>query len=128
MSEKKPEAEYETLKLGKQAKKKAKGHAQGFSDFVRTHGVVGLAIGFVIGTQARVLVDQLSNSFINPLLGLIIGSGEGLTVKKFAITLGNTTAVFKWGAFVYALINFLLIAVLIYLVYRWLHLDKLDKK
>lgn len=128
MSESENSSEHRSFQLTTTAKKKAKSHAQGFFDFFRTHGVVGLAIGFVIGTQARLLVDQFSSSFVNPILGLIVGTGEGLTDKQFALSFGNSTAVFAWGAFAYALINFLIIAVLIYLVYRWLRLDKLDKK
>lgn len=101
---------------------------QGFVDFIRSQGVVGLAIGFVIGTQAKALVDQMSNSFVNPLLGLIVGSGDGLTSKTFDLTLSDKTATFTWGAFVYSLINFLIIAAIIYFTFRILRLDKLDKK
>lgn len=125
---KEKDPDHKSFQLTTSAKTRAKSHAQGFGEFFRNQGVVGLAIGFVIGTQARTLVDQLSNSFINPILGLIVGTGDGLTDKKFALTVGGSTAVFRWGAFAFSLINFVIIAVLIYLVYRWLHLDKLDKK
>jgi large conductance mechanosensitive channel len=100
----------------------------GFAEFLRTQGVVGLAIGFIIGTQAKVLVDQLSASFINPLLGLMIGGGENLTAEKFALTVGDNTAVFTWGQFVFVLINFIITAAIIYFTFKWLRLDKLDKK
>ena len=99
----------------------------GFVDFIRTQGVVGLAIGFVIGTQAKVLVDQLTMSFVNPLLGLIVGTGEGLNQKTFSLTFDGNTANFAWGAFLYALINFLVIAAIIYFTFKWLKLEKLDK-
>ena len=97
-------------------------------EFLRTQGVVGLAIGFIIGTQAKVLVDQLNASFINPLLGLLIGSGDNLTSQRFALTIGDNTAEFAWGAFVFVLINFVITAAIIYFAFRWLRLDKLDKK
>lgn len=100
----------------------------GFVEFIRTQGVVGIAIGFVMGTQAKLLIDQLSASFINPFLGLIVGSPEGLTSKTFYIQVGSRTATFGWGAFVYSVINFLIIAAVIYYTFKWLHLDKLDKK
>ena len=100
----------------------------GFIEFIRSQGVVGLAIGFIIGTQAKALVDQMSNSFVNPLLGLIVGSGDGLTSQVFSLTFGEKTATFSWGAFVYALINFFIIAAIIYFTFRLLRLDKLDKK
>jgi len=114
--------------IAEKAKTKTKQQFGGFVEFIRSQGVVGLAIGFIIGTQAKVLVDQLSSSFVNPLLGLLIGSGDNLSSAKFSLTLGDNTADFGWGAFVYALINFIIIAAIIYFTFKWLHLDKLDKK
>ncbi len=110
------------------AKDRTREHFGGFLEFVRSQGVVGLAIGFIIGTQAKVLVDQLSASFINPLLGLFIGGGENLSGQKFALTVSDNTAVFSWGQFVFVLINFLISAAIIYSVFKWLRLDKLDKQ
>ena len=101
---------------------------RGFADFVREQGVVGLAIGFVLGVQVKALVDQLVASFINPLLGLILpGAGE-LSGKKFALSLNGKTQDFLWGAFVYQLITFLIVAAVIYIVFKGLKLDRLDKK
>jgi large conductance mechanosensitive channel len=120
-------AAHKTLQLSQTVHSKTKGSVQGFVDFVRTQGIVGLAIGFVIGVQAKSLVDQFSASFVNPLLGLIVGTADGLTSKKLIISVDGSTAVFAWGAFVYALINFLIIAAIIYFVFKWLRLDKLDK-
>lgn len=119
---------HHTLQLTQAVHTRTKSSTQGFVEFIRTQGVVGLAIGFVIGAQAKALVDQLSNSFINPTLGLILGSGTGLTSKKFALTVGGTTVVYNWGAFAYAVINFIIIAAIIYFTFKWLRLDKLDKK
>lgn len=115
-------------KVTKRVHAKAKEDAISFVEFVRVQGVIGLAIGFIIGTQAKLIVDQLSNSFINPLLGLIVGSPEGLSGKALHITIASRSATFGWGAFLYAIINFLIIAALIFFTFRWLHLDKLDKK
>lgn len=110
------------------ARRKTRQEFGGFVEFIRVQGVVGLAIGFILGTQAKVLVDQLSASFINPLLGLLIGSGENLTASVFSLTIGGNTAEFKWGAFVFVLINFVITALIIYFAYKWLRLDKLNKK
>lgn len=112
------------------AKARAKTHQQfsGFTEFLRTQGVVGLAIGFIIGTQAKALVDQLSASFVNPMIGLLLGSSNNLTSEKFSLTINENTAVFAWGAFVFVLINFVITAAIIYFTFRWLRLDKLDKK
>lgn len=110
------------------ARARTKQQFGGFIGFIRNQGVVGLAIGFIIGTQARVLVDQLNASFINPLLGLFIGSGDKLTAEQFSLTVGDNTAVFAWGQFAFVLINFIITAAIVYFVFKWLHLDKLDKK
>lgn len=128
MTDKSPDDDHESFKLTKTVHKRTKNSLHGFAEFVRTQGVVGLAIGFVIGTQAKALVDQMSSSFINPLLGLIVGNGEGLTNQSFSLTFAGSTAVFKYGAFLYALINFVIIAAIIYFTFKWLRLDKLDKK
>lgn len=114
--------------LDKIPSKKVKKPIRGFTDFVREQGVVGLAIGFVLGTQTRTLVDQLVSSFINPLLGLLLpGTGE-LNDRTFALTLGSQTQDFTYGAFLFQLITFLLVAAVIYFVFKGLKLDKLDKK
>lgn len=107
---------------------KAQDNVTGFVEFIRTQGVVGLAIGFVIGTQAKQLTDTLTASFVNPMLGLIVGTSQGLTSKTFSISIADRTANFGWGAFVYAVINFVIIAAIIYFTFKWLRLDKLDKK
>ncbi len=107
-----------------------KQHARGFTDFVREQGVVGLAIGLVLGTQVKVLVDQLIASFIDPLLGLFIGGGGSLREKMFHLRIERfgKGADFAWGAFLYVMIDFLLIAAIVYLVFKALKLDRLDKK
>jgi large conductance mechanosensitive channel len=100
----------------------------GFVDFLREQSVVGLAIGLVLGTQAKALVDQLVLSFLNPLTGLLL-PGEGtLKQKTFDFTFNGKTAQFGWGAFVSSFLTFVLVAAIVYYVFRGLRLDKLDKK
>jgi len=114
--------------VASKARAKTRQEFGGFVEFLRVQGVVGLAIGFILGTQAKVLVDQFSASFINPILGLMIGGGESLTAQKFSLTVGGNVAVFSWGLFVFVMINFLITAAIIYFTFKWLRLDKLDKK
>jgi large conductance mechanosensitive channel len=100
----------------------------GFIDFLREQSVVGLAIGLVLGTQAKALVDQLVISFLNPLTGLLL-PGEGtLKQKTFDISLHGKMASFGWGAFVSSFLTFVLVAAIVYYVFKGLRLDKLDKK
>lgn len=102
----------------------------GFMEFMRQQGVIGLAIGLVIGTQIKMLVDQLIASFVNPLLGLILPGQGDLSQKVFTLTISglDKTAVFKWGQFVYVLISFVAVAAIIYFIIHSLKLDKIDKK
>jgi large conductance mechanosensitive channel len=106
----------------------ARKHASGFMDFLREQSVVGLAIGLVLGTQAKVLVDQIIASFFNPFIGLLL-PGEGTLAQKTAsLTIGEKTATIGWGAFVISLITFLVVAAVVYFVFKGLRLDRLDKK
>ncbi len=98
-----------------------------FFDFIRQQGVVGLAIGLVMGTQVKVLVDQIVASFINPLLGLILPGQGDLTRKTFSLTLNEKTANFTYGSFLNVLISFIAVAAVIYFIFKGLKLDKLDK-
>ncbi len=117
-----------TKRVTKKVTSKAQSSIEGFVDFIRTQGIVGLAIGFVMGIQAKALVDQFTSSFINPLLGLLFNSNQPLSDKTVYVQINSRSATFGWGAFVYAVINFLIIAAVIYFTFKWLRLDKLDKK
>lgn len=109
-------------------KLKEKRPLSGFADFVREQGVMGLAIGFVLGTQTKTLVDQIVASFINPLLGLVLPGTGALSVRTFSLTMGGQTADFRYGAFLFQLITFVLVAAVVYFVFKALKLDRLDKK
>jgi large-conductance mechanosensitive channel len=114
--------------LDKIPAKRVKGHFGGFVTFVREQGVIGLAIGLVLGTQVKTLVDQLLISFVNPLLGLLLPGGGNLVDKTYYMRLGAKGQDFLWGAFVAQLLSFLTVAAVIYFVFKGLRLDKLDKK
>ena len=60
--------------------KKVKSPVQGFLVFVREQGVVGLAIGLVLGVAAKSVVDSLVANIFNPVIGLI-GNGGDLSDK-----------------------------------------------
>lgn len=100
----------------------------GFMDFVREQGVVGLAVGLVLGTQVKTVVDQMIASFVNPLMGLVLPGKGNLSDKTFSLTLGDKIANFAYGAFINVLLSFLIVAAIIYFVVKGLRLDKLDKK
>ncbi len=103
------------------------GPISGFMDFIRQQGVVGLAIGLVIGTQVKALVDQLVVSFINPVLGLVLPGQGDLTKKTFSFSFNEKVAIFTYGSFLNVLISFIAVAAVIYFIIKGLKLDKLDK-
>lgn len=96
---------------------------KGFIDFIREQGVVGLAVGFILGGSVSKVVTALVNDIINPLLGLILGSGEGL--KEASLSLGSAKVMY--GDLLSTAIDFLVIALVVYYGVKMLKLDKLDK-
>lgn len=99
--------------------------AVGFINFIRNHSIVTLAVGFVIATQAEVLIKQLVTSFITPTFQFFVnGSLLKDTVK---IHVNGKTIDYTWGVFVNDLLTLLFTMLAIYLIIRIFKLDKLDK-
>jgi large conductance mechanosensitive channel len=96
---------------------------KGFLDFVREQGVVGLAVGFILGGAVAKMVSALVTDLINPLIGLIIG---GLNLKNAYIAIGKSKLM--WGDFVSVTIDFLIVSLVVYFGVKILKLDRLDKK
>lgn len=102
---------------------------RGFVDFIRTQGVVGLAVGLILGTAVGVVVKSLVDNVIMPPIGLLFGSGDGLKGLTWTIgEAGGDPAVISYGTFLNDLVNFIIIALVVYLVFNMLGLTKLDKK
>mgnify|MGYP003419490206 CR=1 FL=1 len=97
---------------------------KGFLEFVRTQGVVGLAVGFVLGGAVSDLVKSLIDNVINPILGIVLNRASGLTTAD-VVVLGATI---KYGALLSTLINFTVISFVVYFSVKKLGIDKLDKK
>lgn len=97
---------------------------QGFIDFIREQGVVGLAVGFILGGAVSQLVASIVKDVINPLLGLIIGP----TSKLADASLSLFGAEILYGNLLSVFINFVVIALVVYFGVKMLGLDKLDKK
>lgn len=97
---------------------------KGFIEFIRTQGVIGLAVGFILGGAVSKVVSALVEDIINPIIGVILGSATGL--ESAALRIG--TAHIGWGHFLSIIIDFLIIALVVYYGFKALKLDKLDKK
>lgn len=87
---------------------------QGFLAFVREQGVMGLAIGFVLGGAVSKVVTSLVTDLLNPLLGLVLGSTGGL--RDIAISFFGAQLLV--GSFIANLIDFLIIALVAYYIFR----------
>ncbi|HNP89647.1 MAG: Large-conductance mechanosensitive channel [Microgenomates group bacterium ADurb.Bin219] len=97
---------------------------KGFMEFIREQGVVGLAVGFILGGAISKLVAAIVSDLINPFLGLILGVAKGLDTAS--LSLGPSKILY--GHFVTTLIDFLVVALVVYYGIKLLKLDKLDKK
>jgi large conductance mechanosensitive channel len=97
---------------------------KGFMNFIREQGVVGLAVGFILGGGVSKVVASLVADIINPMLGVILGAAGDLST--LALSVGPIEI--KWGNFVTVVIDFLVIAMVVYFGVKGLGLDKLDKK
>ena len=97
---------------------------KGFLDFIREQGVMGLAVGFILGGAVSKLVSALVTDIINPLISVALGSVGGL--KTASVTVGS--AVFLYGDLISVLIDFIVIALVVYFGVKLLRLDRLNKK
>jgi large conductance mechanosensitive channel len=97
---------------------------KGFLDFIREQGVVGLAVGFILGGAVSKLVSAIVTDIINPILGALLGSLGGLKNAYFAIG----SAKIMYGDLLSVLIDFIIVASVVYFGVKKLGLDKLDKK
>jgi len=103
---------------------------KGFIDFIRTQGVIGLAVGLVLGGAVGTTVKSLVDNVVMPPIGILLGSTEGL--KGLSLVIGESAsgspAVLKYGIFLNDLINFIIIAFVVYFLVKLLKVENLDKK
>ncbi len=102
---------------------------QGFINFIREQGVVGIGVGFVVGTSAAALIKSVVTNLLNPIIGIIMG-GTDLTNKVVCLSSksGICRNSLKYGQVISDIISFLLILAVVYFVVKSLRLEKLDKE
>lgn len=110
-----------TKSAAQKAREAAGQQTSGFFDFIREQGVVTLAVGFIIGGAVTKLVNSFVVDIINPILGLFLGK-VNLTTATFKLG----TATVAWGNFVSSLIDFFVIAAVVYFGFKFLRLDRID--
>jgi len=97
---------------------------KGFLSFIREQGVMGLAVGFILGGAVSKVVTALITDIIDPILGVLLGMASGMASASFSIH----NVRFLYGDFLSVLIDFTVVALVVYFGVKWLKLDKLDKK
>lgn len=91
-----------------------------FKKFIMRGNVMDLAIGIIMGTAFTAIVQSLVNDVVMPPIGVILG---GVDFSDIAITLQAATddvpaVTVNIGVFINALINFLIVAVVVFFLVR----------
>lgn len=94
-----------------------------FMEFIKKHQVLGLAVAFIIGSASTKLVTAIVNDIVMPVVGAIIPGGDW---RKAVWEVGPI----KWliGDFVGALIDFIIIALVVFVVVKFLIKEDAAKK
>lgn len=100
-----------------------------FREFIAKGNVMDMAVGIIIGAAFTAIVTSLVNDLINPIIGLFTGgvdftnkyvvlSGEVADGTSLAAAREAGAAVFAYGSFFMAVINFLIIAWVVFLLVK----------
>lgn len=90
---------------------KPKNLAAEFLDFIKKYKILGLASAFILGLAVNALILSLAEDLITPIIGLF--------VKDFDTIQDLRLGVFSIGNFIAALINFIIIAFIIFLIVKY---------
>ena len=84
-----------------------------FKEFIAKGNVMDMAVGVIIGAAFADIVAALTSCFIQPLLGLIGGAEVHGTIP-----LGNSGQALDYGTFITAIINFLIVAFILFIMVK----------
>ena len=84
-----------------------------FRDFIDRGNVIDLALAVIIGGAFGAIITSLVNDIIMPLIGVILG---GLDFAALSIQVGEATILY--GSFIQAIVNFVIIAFVLFLIVR----------
>lgn len=94
-----------------------------FKEFIKEYQIVGLALAFVMGGASQSLVRSLVENIIMPFVQIMVPNGW----REATLTWGPL--MLKWGAFLAEVINFVILALVVFLVAKkLLKEDKVAKK
>lgn len=92
-----------------------------FKDFIARGNVIDMAVGIIVGAAFTSIVKSLVDNLINPLIGIFLGK---IDLSNLVWTIGD--AQFKYGSFLNAVINFLIISFVVFLMVK--AINKFRKK
>ena len=90
-----------------------------FKEFISKGNVMDMAVGIIIGGAFTAIVNSLVESILMPIFGVLSG---GVSVADMSVTVGN--AVIGYGAFLQAIIDFLLVALVLFSIIKALNKAK----
>ena len=99
-----------------------KGFLNEFKEFALKGNVIDLAVGIIIGAAFTAIITSLVNDIISPLLGLFV------SVNFSSLQAEAGGAVFTYGNFIMAVINFLLVALVLFMIIRSINRRKNETK
>lgn len=100
-----------------------KGFVQEFKTFISRGNVVDMAVGVIIGSAFTKIVNSLVNDVLMPALGALT-DGVNFADLKFVITPATeevAEVAIKYGAFVQNIIDFLLIAIVVFVMVKMIN-------
>ena len=102
-----------------------KGIVSEFKEFITRGNVMDMAVGIIIGGAFTAIVQSLVNDLLMPVIGALFG-GIDFTTLKYVVraadeAAGIEEAAIKYGSFIQAIVNFLLIAIVIFLLVKGLN-------
>lgn len=94
-----------------------KSFKQQYIAFLITFGIIGLAIAFVIGQAVSKVVSSFVKDIIDPTIGLFL-PGNLSNMSATVIGIYGTPSEFKYGDLISNIIEFIIIALLVFLAYK----------
>lgn len=102
------------------SKKEKKGIVKEFKEFITRGNVIDLAVGLIVGSAFTAIVNSLVNDVVMPLVGIIIGKVNFSDLKWVVVPASGDIAEVAvcYGSFIQNIINFLIIALVIFLMVK----------
>lgn len=99
--------------------KKKSGMIEEFKKFITRGNVMDMAVGVIVGGAFTTIVTSLNNDIISPILGIF--GGVDFSDLKLVMGAGENAPVLKYGSFLTAVINFLIIAFIIFMLVKMMN-------